>query len=136
MKRDGIASWTTLIQSENKISKNSPLEGKVNKLIWAFYSTVEPCFNKPLYITKFSVWRENYIPSPSTCKIYEKNRDIVKLCYGKHFYCPLLSPLLHLRIHCNTAFIMYIYHVPCSPFNIFTLLFFFLLSFQQYVLQF
>ncbi|CAH3029551.1 unnamed protein product [Porites evermanni] len=28
MKRDGIAPWTTLIQSENKISKNSQLEGK------------------------------------------------------------------------------------------------------------
>ena len=33
MKRDGIAPWTTLIQSENKISKNSQLEGKVNKII-------------------------------------------------------------------------------------------------------
>ena len=33
MKRDGTASWTTLIQSENKISKNSQLEGKVNKII-------------------------------------------------------------------------------------------------------
>ena len=33
MKRDGIASWTILIQSENKISKNSQLEGKVNKII-------------------------------------------------------------------------------------------------------
>ena len=34
MKMDGIASWTTLIQSENKISKNSQLEGsKVKKLI-------------------------------------------------------------------------------------------------------
>ena len=49
MKRDGIASWTTIIQSENKISKSSQLEGKVNELIWAFYSTVEPCFNEPLY---------------------------------------------------------------------------------------
>ena len=33
MKMDGIASWTTLIQSENKIHKNSQLEGKVNELI-------------------------------------------------------------------------------------------------------
>ena len=33
MKTDGIAPWTTLIQSENKISKNSQLEGKVNKII-------------------------------------------------------------------------------------------------------
>ena len=33
MKRDGIASWTILIQSKNKISKNSQLEGKVNKII-------------------------------------------------------------------------------------------------------
>ena len=33
MKNDGIVSWTTLIQSENKISKNSQLEGKVNELI-------------------------------------------------------------------------------------------------------
>ena len=33
MKNDGIASWTTLIQSENKISKNSQLGGKVNELI-------------------------------------------------------------------------------------------------------
>ena len=33
MKMDGIASWTTLIQSESKISKNSQLEGKVNELI-------------------------------------------------------------------------------------------------------
>ena len=33
MKMDGIASWTTLIKSENKISKNSQLEGKVNELI-------------------------------------------------------------------------------------------------------
>ena len=49
MKRDGIASWTTLIQSKNKISKNSQLEGKVNEFIWTFYSTVEPCVNEPLY---------------------------------------------------------------------------------------
>ena len=33
MKNDGIASWTALIQSENKISKSSQLEGKVNELI-------------------------------------------------------------------------------------------------------
>ena len=33
MKRDDIASWTTLIQSENKISKNSQLESKVNEFI-------------------------------------------------------------------------------------------------------
>ena len=33
MKMDGIASWTTLIQSEDKIGKNSQLEGKVNELI-------------------------------------------------------------------------------------------------------
>ncbi|CAH3157382.1 unnamed protein product, partial [Porites lobata] len=31
MKMDGIASWTTLIQSENKISKNSQLERKAEK---------------------------------------------------------------------------------------------------------
>ena len=49
MKMDGIASWTTLIQSENKISKNSQLEGKVNELIWTFYSTVGPRFDEPLY---------------------------------------------------------------------------------------
>ena len=49
MKNDGIVSWTTLIQSENKISKNSQLEGKVNELIWTFYSTVETYFNEPLY---------------------------------------------------------------------------------------
>ena len=33
MKMDGIAFWTTLIHSENKISKNSQLEGKVNEVI-------------------------------------------------------------------------------------------------------
>ena len=33
MKMDGITSQTTLIQSENKISKNSQLEGKVIELI-------------------------------------------------------------------------------------------------------
>ena len=32
MKGDGIASWTTLIQSENEISKNGQLESKVNKI--------------------------------------------------------------------------------------------------------
>ena len=69
MKRDGIASWTLLIQSENKISKNSQLEGKVNELILTFYSTVQPCFNEPSYITKFlaqvilleNIWKRNFI---------------------------------------------------------------------------
>ena len=32
MKRDGIAFWTALIQSENEISKNGQLESKVNKI--------------------------------------------------------------------------------------------------------
>ena len=60
MKRDGIASqWTTLIQSENKISKNSQLEGKVIKIIWTFYSTVEPGFNERLYNEVLSITSKN-----------------------------------------------------------------------------
>ena len=52
------------------------------------------------------------------CKIYEKNLDIVKPCYGKHFYCLLLSPSLHPRFHCNTVYIVHMYHVSCSSFNL------------------
>ena len=120
MKRDGIASWTTLIQSENEISKNGQLESKVNKIKWTFYSIVGPCFNEPLYNKVLGI-TSKYIPSPGICKIYEKNLDIVKPSHGKYFYCPLLSPSLHPRFHCNTAYIVYMYHVSCSPLNTFTL---------------
>ena len=70
-----------------------------------------------LYITKSFGKHANYIPGQSICKIYEKNLDIVKPCYHKHFYCPLLSPSLQPRFHCNTAYIVYMYHVSCSSFN-------------------
>ena len=90
MKRDGIASWTTFIQSENKISKNSQLEGKVNKLIWTFYSTVEPCFNKPSYNKVLGII--NNIPSPSTIivKYMEKKLYVQNLIMANIF---IVSPL-------------------------------------------
>ena len=111
MKRDGIASWTILIQSENKISKNSQLEGKVNKIIWTFYSTVEPCFNEPSYNKVLGII--NNIPSPSTIivKYMEKKLYMAKPDYGQHIYCQSLDPSLYLRFHCNIVYMMYMYHV-------------------------
>ena len=35
-----------------------------------------------------------------------------------NIFIVLLSPSLHPRFHCNTAYIVYMHHVSCSSFNL------------------